>query len=77
MPWQEASAASEQQRFIGAWLRGEETVAALCRRFGISRKTGYKRINRFKTGGLAGLGDRSRGPHTHPNATPVAVAQVR
>ena len=75
MPWQEASAASEQQRFIGAWLRGEETVAALCRRFGISRKTGYKRINRFKPGGLAGLGDRSRAPHTHPNATPVAVAQ--
>ena len=76
MPWQEASAASEQQRFIRAWLRGEETVADLCRRFGISRKTGYKRINRFKTGGLAGLGDRSRAPHTHPNATPVAVAQA-
>ena len=75
MPWQESSAASEQHRFIEAWLRGEETVAALCRRFGISRKTGYKRINRFKAWGYDGLGDRSRAPHTHPNATPVAVAQ--
>lgn len=69
MPWQEASAAGEQRRFIEAWLRGEETVAALCRRFGISRKTGYKRINRFKAWGYAGLGDRSRAPHTHPQAT--------
>ena len=48
MPWQEASAASEQHRFIRAWLRGEETVADLCRRFGLSRKTGYKRIARSR-----------------------------
>ena len=75
MPWQEASAAGEQRRFIEAWLRGEETVAALCRRFGISRKTGYKRINRFKAWGYAGLGDRSRAPHTHPQATSAEVAR--
>ena len=75
MPWQEASAAGEQRRFIEAWLRGEETVAALCRRFGISRKTGYKRINRFKAWGSAGLGDRSRAPHTHPQATSAEVTR--
>lgn len=75
MPWQEASAAGEQRRFIEAWLRGEATVAALCRRFGISRKTGYKRINRFKAWGYAGLGDRSRAPHTHRQATSVEVAR--
>ena len=40
LPWQEASAASAQHRFIAAWLRGEETVADLCRRFGISRRPG-------------------------------------
>ena len=56
-------------------MRGEETVAALCRRFGISRKTGYKRINRFKAWGYAGLGDRSRAPHTHPQATSAEVAR--
>ena len=75
MPWPEASAAGEQRRFIAAWLRGEETVAALCRRFGISRKPGYTRINRFKAWGYAGLGDRSRAPHTHPLATSTEVAR--
>ena len=66
MPWQESSAASEQHRFIEAWLRGEETVAALCRRFGISRKTGYKRINRFKAWGYDGLGGPQPGA-AHPS----------
>jgi transposase InsO family protein len=44
----------------------EETVAELSRRFGISRKTGYKWIRRY----LAGmeLTDRSRRPHRSPNA---------
>lgn len=69
MPWKESSAACEQKSFIEAWLRGEESTSKLCRRFGISRKTGYKRINRFREWGYDGLGDLSRAPHTHPNAT--------
>ena len=47
MPWKESSAASEQSSFIEAWMRGEDTVAGLCRRFGISRKTGHKRVSRY------------------------------
>ena len=44
-------------------------------RFGISRKTGYKRINRFKEYGYDGLGDRSSAPHSHPNATSPEVTR--
>ena len=73
MPWMESSAACEQRVFIGQWLRGEEPVSELCRRFGISRKTAYKRINRFKEWGYDGLGDRSSAPHSHPNATSPEV----
>ena len=58
MPWKESSAESEQRMFIEMWC--EETVSELCRRFEISRKTGYKRINRFKEWGYDGL---------HPNWT--------
>ena len=54
---------------------GEESISELCRRFGISRKTGYKRINRFKEYGYDGLGDRSSAPHSHPNATSPEVAR--
>src|SRR4051812_12907564 len=44
----------------------EETVAELSRRFGISRKTGYKWIGRYMAG--TELTDRSRRPHRSPNA---------
>lgn len=39
------------------------TMTELCRRFQISRKTGYKWVQRFGTEGAAGLADRSRRPH--------------
>ena len=75
MPWKDSSAACEQRLFIETWLRGEETVSQLCRRFQISRKTGYKRINRFRECGDEGLGDLSRAPRRHPNATSSVVAR--
>ena len=75
MPWKESSAACEQRVFIERWSMGEESISELCRRFGISRKTGYKRINRFKEYGYDGLGDRSSAPHSHPNATSPEVAR--
>ena len=42
----------------------------LCRRFGISRKTGYKWRRRFERDGPAGLADRSRRPQRSPWRTP-------
>ena len=74
MRWKESSAACEQRVFIERWSMGGETVSELCRRFGISRKTGYKRINQFKECGYDGLGDRSSARHSHPNATSPEVA---
>jgi len=47
----------------------------LCGQFGISRKTGYKRIQQFRSYSWEGLGDRSRAPHRHPNRTPRAVVE--
>ena len=55
---------------------GEESISELVPgAVGISRKTGYKRINRFKEYGYDGLGDRSSAPHSHPNATSPEVAR--
>lgn len=48
-------------------------MSQLCRRYGVSRKTGYKWLNRWRKQGDAGLRDRSRRPHHHPNQTPPAV----
>jgi hypothetical protein len=40
-------------------LKDGETMAALCREFGISRKTGYKIFERYEQCGLEGLSDRT------------------
>ena len=48
-----------------ASVEGQEFLEA-CSRFGISRKTGYKWMARFKAEGEAGLVDRSRRPKKSP-----------
>jgi transposase InsO family protein len=44
-------------------------MSALCREFGIGRRTGYRWLGRVQLGGMAGLADRSRRPHTSPRQT--------
>jgi transposase InsO family protein len=39
----------------------------LCARYGISTKTGYKWLKRYRTGGMAYLQDQSRARKHHPN----------
>jgi putative transposase len=53
-----------------------ETVAELCREYGISRKTGEKFKKRFKDQGVAGLQDQSRAPHVIPHKTPPELVEV-
>ena len=47
----------------------------LCRRFGVSRKTGYKWLNRYEAGGPDALGERSRRPRRSPHQVTPAVAE--
>lgn len=75
MPWKETCAMDEKRAFIDAWLSGEFGVSELCRRFGVSRVTGYRWLERFKRDGTTGLEARSSAAHCHPNATPRAVVQ--
>jgi putative transposase len=53
-----------------------ETVAALCREFGISRTAGHKWIKRFKEQGHVGLEEESRRPKTAPLATAEDVVMA-
>jgi transposase InsO family protein len=64
---------SERQAFLEEATRDGANIAALCRRFGIARKTGYKWIARWRSDGGTGVGDRSRRPHTSPTTTPENV----
>ncbi|HEX4074399.1 MAG TPA: IS481 family transposase [Candidatus Acidoferrales bacterium] len=62
----------ERVRFVARLLEGE-TMAALCREFAISRKTGYKIFDRYKESGLEALTDRSRQPWRYGNQLPPQV----
>lgn len=75
VPWKQTSPEAEQERFIQRWQAGGVTFVDLCRQFGISRKTGYKRVQRFLRWGWDGLGDLSRAPHHAPHRTERRVAE--
>ena len=76
MPWKEATPMSERKAFVRQALEAEVNMSALCRAYGISRKTGYKWLGRYRSAGLAGLQDRSRRPRHSPNQTAPEVEQV-
>lgn len=68
MPWKETCVMDERLQFLGEYVRRERSMSALCREFGISRKTGYKLVHRYLLEGSGCLEDRSRAPRHHPNA---------
>lgn len=73
MPWAVRDAMSGRLDFVTlAGLPGTN-MAELCRRFGVSRKTGYKWLERYRAQGLAGLVDRPRRPKVSPRRTVDAV----
>lgn len=75
MPWKETCPMDQRLQFIGLYLSHEYSMAALCRQFGISRKTGYKLVERYIQEGVSGLPDRSRAPDYHPNRVSLMVEQ--
>lgn len=68
MPWKDTSVQEERFRFVENWRSGAWDMASLCRSYGVTRKTGYKWIERYEADGLDGLRDLSRAPRHHPNA---------
>jgi putative transposase len=70
MPWQESCAMDERVGFIADHKSGLWTMTELCERYEISRKTGYKWLDRYRLEGPAGLVERSHAPRVHGRATP-------
>jgi transposase InsO family protein len=64
---------SLRQSFIAEVQAGEFSFSECCRRYGISRKSGYKWHRRFNERGRDGLFDRPRIARTLPHATSVEV----
>ena len=73
MPWREVSTLGLRFEFVMLAQREGCNVSSLCERFNISRKTGYKWLNRYKATGDAGLLDLSRRPRFSPLCTDKSV----
>lgn len=76
MPWRQSSPVSERLAFVQDVARGQEPFAELCRRYGISRKTGYQWWRRFEVEGVIGLEPRSKRPQRSPSTTSALVIQL-
>jgi transposase InsO family protein len=75
MPWQECSTMTLRQEFMALAQRPGVNFGQLCRRFGISRKTGYKWRQRYREKGVTGLADRSRRPEHSPRRSPPGIEE--
>src|SRR5258708_7577178 len=69
MPWKEVFPMEERIRFAVIGAKGGEVFSALCEEYGISRKTGYKWLGRYRELGVAGTRELSRRPRGSPNRT--------
>ena len=55
MPWKTVTPMEEIARFVLLAQSGRFTFTHLCEQFGVSRRIGYKHLERFAAEGLKGL----------------------
>lgn len=74
MPWMEKRVEMLREDFVIQALKENQNITALCEEFGISRKTGYKWIKRYREDGC--LEDRSRKPKKNSSKTDENIEQL-
>lgn len=75
MPWRTWTVEKERARFVVEAELSDLSHAELCRRYDISRPTGYKWLRRYREEGLEGLRDHSHRPRSCPHATSEPVVR--
>ena len=76
MPWKETCVMDQRIEFVLKASQPQANLSALCREFGISRRIGYKWLERYrKAGTVTALAERSRRPHRSPSRTPVPLEE--
>ncbi|HEY3489814.1 MAG TPA: IS481 family transposase [Candidatus Deferrimicrobiaceae bacterium] len=75
MPWSETTPMDQKMLFLVDCINDSIPISESCRRYGISRKTGYKWIKRYVEHGPEGIVDRSRRPHHVVRSTPPETVE--
>lgn len=76
MAWNETNPMKERVLFIDDLESNLYSMTELCDMYGISRKSGYKWVQRYVEEGVEGLKDRSRAPHSCPHRTEERVVEA-
>jgi transposase-like protein len=75
MPWKATDVMKERMNFVLEWERrwneaqgGPVDMAELCRKYGVSRPTGYAWVKRFRDANhdVRAVAEKSRRPQTNP-----------
>lgn len=74
MPWESKTIMQQREAFVAAAMRKEASMSALCQQYEISRKTGYKWLNRAQEG--RPLCDQSRRPNQQPSKTAPEIESL-
>lgn len=75
MPWKTMDVQEQRVRFVVAASRKEKPFIGLCEEFGISRPTGLLWVERYRRGGVGGIGEQSRRPHSSPWQTAAELEE--
>ena len=75
MPWKAMDVREQRVRFVVAAVRRERSLSSLCREFGISRPTGRLWLQRYRSGGVEAIAERSRRPLHSPRQTALELEQ--
>lgn len=73
MAWRMRTVVNERLMFIAALQTGDASFSEVCRRFGVSRRTGYKWQGRYEAEGPAGLESRLSVAAGCPHKTDLVV----
>jgi transposase InsO family protein len=76
MPWKEETIMSLKEEFIMQALLREKSFSQLCLDYNITRKTGYRLLNRYQKEGMSGLINRSTKPVSSPFKTDRKIEEA-
>ena len=75
MPWKEVSVVNLRKEFVFL-AKSTENITRVCKNFGISRKTGYKWLQRFENNGDRALENLSRRPVNSPARISLSMEEA-
>ena len=76
MPWKIIGAMDQKIQLIADWQSQNFSLTDLSQKYGISRPTVYKLIQRYEQLGIEGLKEQSRAPRHCPHRTPKAILDL-